>query len=212
MRGSGVPGGGVLGETLPDLLAPNLDVVFVGINPSTYSVQQGHYFARKQNRFWPAFSASRLSAAARQALGVDRLEPRHDVEMQRFGIGFTDVVKCHSPNVTTITPAMFEEGAASLRDRLEAHRPRVACFHGLVGFRPFARYALGVDPRGIELGEQQERLGTTRLYVIPNPSPANAHYRIEDLVGWYDRLAEYMHLLLASDSCCQARSPDQVAP
>ena len=64
--------------TLPDLLRDALTVVFVGINPSLYSVAQGHYFARRSNRFWPCFSRSVLSDAARQAFGVERLEPEHD--------------------------------------------------------------------------------------------------------------------------------------
>ena len=64
--------------TLPDLLRDGLEIVFVGINPSVFSAAQGHYFARKINRFWPAFSRSRLSRAARAGLGVERLEPMHD--------------------------------------------------------------------------------------------------------------------------------------
>src|ERR1700743_1018974 len=64
--------------TLADLLRRGPDVVFVGINPSLYSVAQGHYFARRSNRFWPCFSRSVLSEAARRALGVARLEPEHE--------------------------------------------------------------------------------------------------------------------------------------
>ena len=68
-------------DTLPDLLQDTLDVVFVGINPSLYSVAQGHYFARRSNRFWPCFSRSVLSEGARHALGVARLEPHHEREV-----------------------------------------------------------------------------------------------------------------------------------
>ena len=48
------------GATLPDYLRPGLDIVFVGLNPGLYSAQVGRYFAHKQNRFWPALSASGL--------------------------------------------------------------------------------------------------------------------------------------------------------
>jgi len=64
--------------TLPDYLQPGLDLVFVGINPGLYSVRQGHYFARSTNRFWPAFTASRLSRRIRDGLAVERLAPEHD--------------------------------------------------------------------------------------------------------------------------------------
>ena len=51
-------------QTLPDLLAPNLLLVFVGLNPSEYSVREGHYFANPRNRFWPAFNRSGLLPAS----------------------------------------------------------------------------------------------------------------------------------------------------
>src|SRR5256886_10084579 len=59
--------------TLPDYLAPGLRLVFVGINPGTRSVVRGHYFSSPNNRFWPAFSASRLAAPIRRALGIAAL-------------------------------------------------------------------------------------------------------------------------------------------
>jgi TDG/mug DNA glycosylase family protein len=41
------------GKRLPDLIAPRLKVLFVGINPGLYSAGVGHHFARPGNRFWP---------------------------------------------------------------------------------------------------------------------------------------------------------------
>ena len=71
--------------TLPDHLGRGLDLVFIGINPGLYSVERGHYFARSTSRFWPAFSASRLSARVRERLGVDVLGPQHDGDLLGFG-------------------------------------------------------------------------------------------------------------------------------
>lgn len=42
------------GSTVPDVIAPRLDVLFCGINPGLYSGAVGHHFARPGNRFWPA--------------------------------------------------------------------------------------------------------------------------------------------------------------
>ena len=129
--------------TLPDYLAPELALVFVGINPGLYSVRRGSYFARTTSRFWPAFSRSRLSASVRAALGRETLGPEDDSTLLSFGIGFTDVVKIPSGNASELSPADFREGAPRLLSRLETYRPATACFHGLTAFRPFARYALG---------------------------------------------------------------------
>jgi TDG/mug DNA glycosylase family protein len=178
--------------TLSDLMVEGMDLVFVGINPSVYAVEQGHYFARRSNRFWPAFSRSVLSAPIRKALGVEALRPEHDADLLRFGIGFTDVVKRPSSNASQLKPAEFAAWAPELLARLERHRPRVACFHGLMGFRPFVRYGLGQTEAASSLGPQPLLAGPTRLYVVPNPSPANAHFTPADQTAWYDRLAEYL--------------------
>lgn len=174
--------------TLRDLLRPGLDLVFVGINPSVYSVRQGHYFARKTNRFWPAFSQSVLSAPIRLALGVEHLEPFHDSVLPDFGIGFTDAVKRPTAQASELTAAEFADGVAALTAKLETFRPRIACFHGMMGYRPFLKHLAPGAPKA-ELGEQPIRLGQTRLFVIPNPSPANAHGSPREQTAWYDRLA-----------------------
>ena len=178
--------------TLPDLLAPGLRLVFVGINPSVYSVARGHYFARRTNRFWPGFSRSRLSAPIRAALGRDVLDPEDDVALPTFGIGFTDCVKVPSPNASSLRPADYAEWTPRLLRRIERYQPVVACFHGVTGYRAFWQYALGEILDRVALGPQPRELSRTRLYVAPNPSPANAHYRLEDQVLWYDRLADYL--------------------
>lgn len=185
--------------TLPDLLRPGMDLVFVGINPSVYSVERGHYFARRTSRFWPAFSRSRLSEAARKALGIDTLGPEQDQELLRFGIGFTDVVKIPSRNASQIDAAAFEEWTPRLLERLEHVQPRLACFHGVTGYRPFLRYVLGTRREPIELGPQPETIGPTHLYVVPNPSPANAHFTPADQAAWYDRVADFLHALSKSN-------------
>jgi double-stranded uracil-DNA glycosylase len=132
-------GRGVPPQTLPDLLRDGLDVVFVGINPGLYSAAQGHYFARRTNRFWPAFSCSTLSREARRGLGLAMLGPAHDAALLIYGFGFTDVVKRPTGNAGELAPGELTAGAPLLLEKLARHRPLVACFHGLTGYRPFAR-------------------------------------------------------------------------
>lgn len=177
--------------TLPDLLAPGLDIVFVGINPGLFSARQGHYFARRTNRFWPGFSRSHLSEEARRGLGVATLAPEHDRALLRFGFGFTDVVKRPTGNAAELAGSEFASGAPALLAKLERYRPLIACFHGLTGWRPFHLAVFGGKPGTIPLGIQPQSLGRTRCFVAPNPSPANAHFTLADQVVWYDALAEF---------------------
>jgi len=179
-------------RTLPDYLRPHLPLIFVGINPGLYSVEHGHYFARPTSRFWPAFSRSVLSEEIREALGRAALGPEDDRRLLRFGIGLTDVVKVPSGNAAALRPADFRAWAPRLLRRLVRYRARVACFHGVTAYRAFARYALDLERPGSPLGAQSLTVGTTRLFVVPNPSPANAHFAVDDQVRWYDRLAEFL--------------------
>jgi TDG/mug DNA glycosylase family protein len=177
--------------TLPDYLLPGLRLVFIGINPGLYSVARGHYFARSTSRFWPGFSKSKLSLPIRQALGLEVLVPEYDSLLPRFGIGFTDVVKRPSANAADLNPRDFEQSAPLLLRKLRRFRPQVACFHGLTAYRPFLKYVLRCDVSPA-LGEQPQTIGATRLFVVPNPSPANAHFTVADQTIWYDRLADFL--------------------
>ncbi|HEY1428018.1 MAG TPA: mismatch-specific DNA-glycosylase [Candidatus Tumulicola sp.] len=172
---------------LPDLLVPGLDVAFVNINPAIYSVERGHYFARKSNKFWPCISASRLTLAMRTELGVERLGPEHDVLLPRFGIGFTDLVARPTARASDVSPAEFVAGAAILLKKLERFAPRIACFQGITGYR-IVRDALPHSHDAPALGLQPERAGPTRLFLVPNPSGANAHFTRAQQTYWYDRL------------------------
>src|SRR4051794_10857149 len=173
-------------QTLPDLLRDRLDVVFVGINPSIYSVERGHYFARPTNRFWPCLSRSILSLRAREALGAERLGPEHDRALLDHGIGFTDLVKRATAKASELAPSEFAPAVRALLTKLQRYRPRIACFHGVTGFRPVHRLLTG-EASEIRLGLQDLCLGSTRVFLLPNPSGANAHVTPADQTRWYDR-------------------------
>ncbi|MCY4367042.1 MAG: mismatch-specific DNA-glycosylase [Chloroflexi bacterium] len=175
-------------ETLTDYLRPGLDIVFVGLNPSSYSVKVGHYFANPRNRFWAALN--------RSGLAPEELGPERDGELGNYGIGFTDVVKRPTPQASGLRAADYREWAPVLRQKLKHFQPRIACFHGMTGYKAYLKYGEGVDERP-ELGPQERTIGLSRIYVVPNPSPANAQYSLDDLVGWYRKLAEYRDEMLA---------------
>jgi TDG/mug DNA glycosylase family protein len=183
--------------TLPDLLTESLDVVFVGINPSVYSAERGHYFARASNRFWPCISRSVLSRNARAALSVEKLGPEHDRVLLHYGIGFTDLVKRPTPKASDLAPSELAAGVKHLLKKIDRYRPRVACFHGVTGYRHLHRILVG-ETTAVALGLQDVRLGATRIFLVPNPSGANAHFTRDDQTRWYDELAK--HLRLPADS------------
>ena len=168
-------------KTLPDYLAADLDIVFVGINPGAHSAEVGHYFATPANRFWPAVN--------RSGLFPEPLTAQDDRRVLDFGIGLTDVVKRPSSSASRLRAADYRRWAPVLREKLERFAPSIVCFHGVTGYRGYLKYAEGIDARP-ELGLQRRPIGVSKVFVVPNPSPANAVYSADDLAAWYRRLKD----------------------
>ena len=179
--------------TLPDYLREGLDIALIGLNPSARSVRAGRYFANPRNRFWAALSASGLAGE----LGSD-LGPDDDARLPAAGIGLTDVVKRATASASGLTAEDYRRDAPLLRDKLLRYSPAIACFHGLTAYRAYLRYGEDVArPGELALGRQEYRIGNSRVFVLPNPSPANARYGIGDLAEWYRRLGEWRRELAA---------------
>lgn len=164
------------GKTVPDLLAPGLKVLFCGINPGLYSAAVRHHFARPGNRFWPTLH--RAGFTDRQ------FSPFDERQLLRLGYGITNVVSRATAAAAELTDAEFLAGADALRRKVRRYRPRVLAVLGVGAYRTaFAQ------PKA-SLGRQIETIGGTALWVLPNPSGLNAHYRGEALVGLFRQLRE----------------------
>ena len=168
-------------ETLRDHLQEGLDIVFVGLNPSEYSVRAGHYFANPRNRFWAALNMSGL---------VDReVAPEDDGNLAQYGIGFTDLVKRPTRQASGLRAADYRLGAPALQEKLLRHQPRIVCFHGVTVYQPYLLHVEKVKEKPV-LGLQRRTIGSSSVYVVPNPSPANAVYSLDVLASWYRRLQD----------------------
>lgn len=173
-------------ETLPDYLKAGLDIVFVGLNPSLFSARVGRYFANPRNRFWAALNRSGLVSG--------EFGPEKDYLLMEQGIGFTDVVKRPTSQASHLTSEDFRRWAPVLVEKLERFQPLVACFHGVTAYRSFLLRALRVK-ESPQLGLQQRVIGKSRVFVVPNPSPANASFSLDSLVHWYRELGQLLNRL-----------------
>ncbi|WP_303904743.1 G/U mismatch-specific DNA glycosylase [Thiohalomonas denitrificans] len=154
---------------VPDLLAPELSVVFCGINPGLYSAAVGHHFARPGNRFWPALY---------QAGFTERLySPYEEDRLMLCSIGVTNLAVRATRGASDLTTRELREGAENLRRKLLRYRPRAVAVLGLGAYRT----GFG-EPRA-RIGLQPNAIGETAVWVLPSPSGANAHYQLPVLVA-----------------------------
>lgn len=159
---------------LPDVIGPGLRVLFCGINPGLMSAAKGQHFARPGNRFWPALHLSGFTPRL--------LTPAEQDELLRYGLGITNLVARPTARADELTPEELREGGARLTRVARRYRPEVVAVVGVTAYRAaFGRKAAVIGP-------QEDTIGPSRLWVLPNPSGLNAHYRLRELAEVFGRL------------------------
>lgn len=172
------------GNPLPDYIRPGLRILSIGINPGRLSAELGFAFAHPRNRFWHAFNAAELvpEPLTPSIEAVERL-------FEHYAIGFTDVVSRPTRQAHELTAADWRAGAALLDAKLQRYQPAIAWFHGRLALGNFLRYAYP-QARAEDWGLQTLRIGATRIYLSPSPSPANAAISLATLIENYRGLRE----------------------
>jgi len=152
---------------VPDVAAPRVRVLLVGINPGLYSGAVGHHFARPGNRFWRSLHAAGITPRV--------YAPFEDRALLDLGIGITNLVARSTASADALTADELRAGESRLRAKLRRWRPRMVAFLGIGAYRIALRH-----PRAV-LGAQPERLEGARIWLLPNPSGLNAHYQLAAL-------------------------------
>jgi double-stranded uracil-DNA glycosylase len=162
------------GKTVRDVIAPRLRVLFCGINPGLYTAAVGHHFARPGNRFWPTLYAAGFT---------DRLvSPFDERELLKSGYGITNVVMRTTATADGLSREELREGGRQLAAKVRRYGPRVLAILGLGAYRTAFE-----KPKAV-IGRQEEMIGETVIWVLPNPSGLNAHYQARQLAQLFSEL------------------------
>jgi TDG/mug DNA glycosylase family protein len=162
------------GKTLPDIIAPELKVLFCGINPGLYSAAVKHHFARPGNRFWPALFAGGFTPRV--------FSPFEERGLLPLGCAITNVVPFASASADSLLREQYLAGAKRLIAKVKRYRPKFLAVLGVGAYR------IAFDDPAAIVGPQERRIGATRLWVLPNPSGLNAHYQPAALAREFARL------------------------
>ncbi|MDG4811335.1 G/U mismatch-specific DNA glycosylase [Micromonospora sp. WMMD1120] len=149
-------------RTIPDVLAPGLTVLFVGINPGLWSAATGWHFARPGNRFWPALHRGGFT----QRL----LHPSEQADLPALRLGITNMAERASARADELSTEELLAGAAILTDKVARYRPRWVAVVGVTAYR------IGFRRPKAAFGPQPEAVAGARLWVLPNTSGLNAHF------------------------------------
>jgi mismatch-specific thymine-DNA glycosylase len=163
-------------KTLPDYLRKGMKLVLVGTNPTDRSARVGHYYAGRNNPFWPIMYESGVIP---EPIGYE-----DDRRMLEFGIGMTDLVKRPTRTVEEVERQEFAEGRVLLSQKLEELRPRVIAFHGKIVYEKF----MG---RPCKLGLQKEVLYGAQVFVVPTSASEDGDSAADKAVKmrYYKKLA-----------------------
>lgn len=164
------------GATVPDVFGAELRVLFCGINPSLYSAAVGHHFARPGNRFWKALHESGFTERL--------LSPYEDGTLPASGIGITNLVARATAAATELSDRELRRGREVLTRKVGENRPAVVAVLGVQAYRTAFRR------RDAHIGPQSDTVGGVRLWLLPNPSGAQARYQLADLVELFRELRE----------------------
>jgi double-stranded uracil-DNA glycosylase len=161
-------------DVLPGPDDPPLRVLFCGINPGLVSAATGHHFARPGNRFWPALHDSGFTPR--------RLRPAEQGELRALGLGITNMAPRATARADELSDAELLAGGQRLRELVLRVRPRWLAVVGITAYRTaFAAPKAAVGPQPVPVG-------STRVWVLPNPSGLNAHWKPAALAAEFARL------------------------
>jgi double-stranded uracil-DNA glycosylase len=180
-----------VGNTIPDVIGPGLAVLFVGINPGLYSAAVGHHFARPGNRFWPALYEAGFTPRL--------LRPEEDVELPAWGLGITNLVSRATTAASELAAEELRAGKVTLEEKVAHYAPRWTAFVGI------GAYATAFGRPKATLGPQEETIGASLIWVLPNTSGLNAHFTPA-------RFAEVFREFRVAAECERGHSLTAVAP
>jgi len=166
---------------LRDRIRTGVDVLFVGINPGVRSALTGHHFAGFSNRFWKLLYESRLVPAPITFIDDDRLPD--------WGFGITNIIPRATPGIDTLTRDEYISGRRRLLAKIRKYRPRVVALVGVTVFR--AMFPRHKGP--VALGLQQEMLGSSVVFVLPNTSGRNANFSYAEMLSAFRSLKRTAH-------------------
>ena len=175
------------GKTVPDLLGPDVRLLFVGINPGLWTAATQTHFCHPSNRFYPALRKAGLVDLVIDTNVGMTVAQRH--ELMARGIGITNLVSRATARASEIGADELRRGGRRLLVTIASLRPVVVAVAGMTAYRT----AFGQP--GAAMGRQKADISGAQVWAVPNPSGLNAHETTDSLAAWFTEVGKVAGLL-----------------
>ena len=163
---------------IPDHLDHNLNILFVGFNPSVKSGETGHHFANPTNRFWKILYNANITPLL--------LTGKEDYKLINYRCGLTNIVDRPTKAATDITKEEYEHGRVILKEKIEKYKPKVVCF---VGKGVYEQYA---QKKSVPWGIQDTPIVKGTIDFVAPSSSGLVRMKLEEIVDIYKQLHNYI--------------------
>lgn len=165
-------------KTVPDIVAPRLQVLFVGVNPGLRSGETHHHFAHPSSRLW--------TALYRSGFTPQLIRPAGEHVLLEYGIGLTNLVDRPTRAADELTVDELRSAGTELRRTACRYRPDWVAILGVVAYR------IAFEEPDATVGPQHRTLCSSRLWVLPGPTGRNAHFPLPKLIEEFRRLRRHV--------------------
>jgi double-stranded uracil-DNA glycosylase len=159
-----------------DHIKENLEILFVGFNPSIRSSETGHHFANPNNRFWRILYEAGLTPR--------KLDAAQDAELLELGMGITNIVARPTKAADEITKEEYKEGKELLRNKIDQLKPKVVCFVGKGVYQEYSGL------KKVQWGRQDHTVVAGTIDFVAPSSSGLVRMKVEEIVEIYKELAE----------------------
>ncbi|WP_043933776.1 mismatch-specific DNA-glycosylase [Bacillus sp. EB01] len=157
-----------------DHIRKNLDILFVGFNPSLLSGETGHHFASPNNRFWKILFEAGITPR--------KYSPQEDVLLPEIGLGITNIVARPTKAADEITREEYIEGREILREKIRVNHPRIVCYVGKGVYQEFSR------KKSLPWGVQEESVVPGTIDFVAPSSSGLVRMKLSEIVEIYKEL------------------------
>ncbi|AIE60023.1 mismatch-specific DNA-glycosylase [Bacillus methanolicus] len=163
---------------LSDHLKENMDILFVGFNPSIRSAETGHHYANPNNRFWKILYEACITPR--------KYKSEEDYKLLDLGYGLTNIVARPTKAANEITKEEYKEGREKLKKKIEFYKPKIVCF---VGKRVYLEFS---GKRDVHWGLQDEPIVPGTIDFVAPSSSGLVRMKMAEVINIYKKLTDLL--------------------